>query len=486
MKALKTIFVSVAIAAVAPAIVAKDAATLKLSDIEIARYDDGKRMKISLDINPADVNPGRDREVIFTPVLRAEGSADSLELSPVYIAGRNRYYHHLRNNDLPQGTHVWSAADKGIIEYRTDIDFMPWMQNCTIDMRQSLSYCCDPMQPAPETPLARLDYTEPVYDPQFEYVALTGDESIERSAEGSAFIDFIVNRTEIREHYRGNRAELAKIISSIDFVKNDPDAIITGITIKGYASPEGSYSNNVRLAVGRTEALKVYVRDYYHFDPAIMSTDYEPEDWEGLRRRLLDLDIPHRDEILSIVDSDLEPDPKNSEIQRRYPKEYKFLLDSIYPALRHSDYTVKYKIRTYVDIEELKQVYATNPANLRPVDFQRIASTLTPGSAEYEAVYLKAAEVHPTDRQAAINAANIYMKYGKLDEAQNMLDNAGNSAEATYSRATLAAMAGDLQRARNLFDRAAADGMEKAAGQRDTIDAFVGRQTVQYLIKPTK
>ena len=87
-----------------------------------------------------------------------------------------------------------------------------------------------------------------------------------------------------------------------------------------------------------------------------MSTDYEPEDWEGLRRRLLDLDIPHRDEILSIVDSDLEPDPKNSEIQRRYPKEYKFLLDSIYPALRHSDYTVKYKIRTYVDIEELKQV----------------------------------------------------------------------------------------------------------------------------------
>ena len=58
MKALKTIFVSVAIAAVAPAIVAKDAATLKLSDIEIARYDDGKRMKISLDINPADVNPG--------------------------------------------------------------------------------------------------------------------------------------------------------------------------------------------------------------------------------------------------------------------------------------------------------------------------------------------------------------------------------------------------------------------------------------------
>ena len=67
-----------------------------------------------------------------------------------------------------------------------------------------------------------------------------------------------------------------------------------------------------------------------------------------------------------------------------------------------------------------------------------------------------------------------------------MPDTAGNRAGPTYSRATLAAMAGDLQRARNLFDRAAADGMEKAVAQRDTIDAFVGRQTVQYLIKPTK
>lgn len=486
MKALQTILITAAIAATASALTAREAATLKVSDIEIARYDDGKRLKISLDIIPADVNPGRDREVIFTPVLRADNSADSLELPPVYIAGRNRYYHHLRNNDVPEGTRVWPASDKSTIQYRTDTDFLPWMQNCTVDMRQTISHCCDPMKPAPETPLARLDYTLPVYDPAYEYVALTGDESVQREAQGSAFIDFIVNRTEIRENYRGNRAELAKIISSIDLVKNDPDAIITGITIKGFASPEGSYSNNVRLAMGRTEALKVYVRDHYNFDPKIMSTDYEPEDWEGLRNRLLKIDIPHRAEILQIIDSKMEPDPKNAEIQRRYPKEYKFLLDSIYPALRHSDYTVKYKIRTYVDIEELKQVYATNPANLRPVDFQRVASTLTPGTEEYEAVFLKAAEIHPTDRQAAINAANIMMKRHHLDEAQKLLDNAGNGPEATYSRATLAAMSGDLQRARNLFDRAASEGMERAAAQRNVIDGLIGRQNISYLITPYK
>ena len=97
-------------------------------------------------------------------------------------------------------------------------------------------------------------------------------------------MDFVVNRTEIRPDYRGNRKEIAKIIESIDKVKNDPDATITRITIKGYASPEGSYANNVRLAMGRTAALKEYVRKHYNFDQEIMMTDYEPEDWAGSAR----------------------------------------------------------------------------------------------------------------------------------------------------------------------------------------------------------
>ncbi len=478
--------VAAALCATVRGIAAEPSVALRLGDIDIARYDDGSRLKISMEINPSDINPGRDHEVVFTPVLRSADRTDSLELPKVYVAGRNRYYYHLRNSDLPTGTRVWSASDKVAIQYRQDVDFQPWMTRCSVDMRQELSHCCDPLRQGPDTPLALLDFEEPQFNPEYEFVALTGDESIERRAEGSAFIDFIVNRTEIKPTYRRNRSELAKIISSIDFVRNDKDAIITGITIKGYASPEGSYSNNVRLAVGRTEALKEYVRNYYHLDPAIMSTDYEPEDWEGLRRRLLKLDIAHRDEILAIVDSNLEPDPKNAEIQRRFPKEYKFLLDSIYPALRHSDYTVKYKIRTYVDIAELKRVYAENPSNLRPVDFQRIASTFEPGSDEYEAVYLKAAEVHPSDRQAALNAANIMMKHGRLDEAGKLLDNAGDSPEATYSRANLAALYGDMDRARSLFDRAAGEGMAKGASRRDMLDDMRRRERVKYLVTPDK
>ncbi len=470
-----------ALVAWAPA-AAGEGELLKVTEIQVARRDNA--LSLILDIDPRSVNPGRDREVIFTPVVISDAGTDSVAFPAIRVAGRNRYYSHLRNHNLPEGERMWSAGSRDLIEYRKEIPFEPWMERCHIDMRQATGHCCDPILHDADIPLAELDYTTPPVAPAINFVELTGDEAVERTAEGSAYIDFIVNRTEIRPTYRRNTVELAKIIESIDLVKNDPDATITRVTIKGFASPEGSYSNNVRLAMGRTQALKEYVREHYNFNPEIMFTDYEPEDWEGLRRRLLDLDIPHREEILQIVDSPMEPDPKNAEIQTRYPAEYKFLLDSIYPALRHSDYTVKYRIRTFVDIEELKAVYATNPANLRPVDFQRIAATYPSDSPEYEQVYLKAVELYPADPEANLNAANIALRHGDRASAANYLRNAGDSPEAVFTRASLAAVNDDLQRAVELFDTAAAAGMEAAAVERDRVDAIIKRPRVTYLIKP--
>ena len=450
--------------------IAGEGELLKVTDIQVARR--GNALSLILDIDPRSVNPGRDREVIFTPVAISASGTDTVAFPAIRIAGRNRDYSHLRNHNLPEGERMWSAGSHDLIEYRKEIPFEPWMERCHIDMRQATGRCCDPILHDADIPMAELDYTTPAVLPVINFVELTGDEAVERTAEGSAYIDFIVNRTEIRPTYRRNKVELAKIIESIDLVKNDPDATITRVTIKGFASPEGSYSNNVRLAMGRTQALKEYVREHYNFDPEIMFTDYEPEDWEGLRLRLLDLDIPHRQEILQIV-------------QKRYPAEYKFLLDSIYPALRHSDYTVKYRIRTFVDIEELKAVYATNPANLRPVDFQRIAATYPSDSPEYEQVYLKAVELYPNDPEANLNAANIALRHGDTAKTADYLRNAGDSPEAVFTRATLAAANGDLPRAVELFGMAAGAGMEAAARERERIDAIMNRPSVTYLIQPS-
>ncbi|MDE7142169.1 MAG: DUF3868 domain-containing protein, partial [Muribaculaceae bacterium] len=455
---------------------------LKVSDIKVARHDG--ELSVALGINPRSVNPGRDREVLFTPVVRSLDSADSLQLPQIRVAGRNRYYSHLRNDDLAEGEKVCHAGSRETLEYRCEVPFEEWMTRSRIDMREEVANCCDAPVPQGETPLALLDFEQKPFRPAHRYVALLSDSTIERSAEGRAFIDFIVNRTEIRPWYRGNTAELAKIIASIDKVKNDPDATITKVTIKGFASPEGSYSNNVRLAMGRTAALKEYVREHYDFDPEIMSTDYEPEDWAGLRAWVDRCTLPHRAELLEIIDSKMEPDPKDAEMKRRYPAEYKIILDSVYPALRHSDYTVKYRIRTFVDIEELKRVYASTPDRLRPVDFQRIAATYGADSPEYKEVFMTAVKVHPRDEAANLNAANITMERGDLNAAAAYLANAGDTPESVYARGVLAALTGDNARARALLQAASERGLDIAAEELANLDTLLSAPTVEYLIEP--
>lgn len=461
---------------------AQSEAALRVSDIKINRAGDD--LMVAIDINPRSVNPGRDKEVVFTPIIRSAAGTDSLVLPAVKIAGRNRYYSHLRNKNIAPGEKVYDAASKEIIEYRADVPFLPWMVKAQVDMQSAVANCCQAAKAGPDTPLALLDYEIPAIEPAFRFVELTGDSAIVLTAEGRAYVDFIVNRTEIRPKYRRNKVELAKIIESIDKVKNDPDATITRITIKGFASPEGPYDNNVRLAMGRTASLKEYVREHYRFDPEIMSTDYEPEDWAGLRAWVEQCTLPARAEILQIIDSPLAPDPKNSEIQRRYPQEYKLMLDSVYPGLRHSDYTVKYRIRAYATVDELMEVYAATPERMRPVDFQRIAAVYPTGSDRYNEIMLKAVEIHPNDPDANLNAATIALRRGDMDAAERFLAHAGSSPEAVYTRATAAAMVRDYDRARTLFDEAATLGLDAAATERDRVDAIIGKSGVTYLITP--
>ncbi|MDE6633065.1 MAG: hypothetical protein K2K23_08715, partial [Muribaculaceae bacterium] len=243
------------------------------------------------------------------------------------------------------------------------------------------------------------------------------------------------------------------------------------------------YENNVRLAIGRTESLKEYVRERYHFDPKIMFTNYEPEDWDGLRAWLETADIPNRDAIMEIVNSGLAPDPKDAAIKKQFPKQYKLMLDSVYPGLRHSDYTVQYRIKTYVDIEELKQAYARTPERLRPVDFFRVAQTFDEGSPEFEDVLLKASEIYPYDQQAAINAANILMRRDEMQKASEKLMNAGESGEAYYTRAMLAQINGDEERALTLFRKAASLGIEKALRYIERLETPAPKQSITYFVE---
>lgn len=458
-----------------------DQSHVVLSDIEVGRR--GDEMVVKMMLPPKMMSVGRDHEITFTPVICSLGSADSVALPSFTVAGRNRYYSRLRDGDLSRGMKVYRAGHDPAAEYHAEVPYQDWMERCRVVMREDVASCCNQAESGTMTPLAELDYRVAPFVPERRcYVALTGDSAVVLTAEGKAFVDFVVNRTDLNPSYRGNTREIAKIIESIDRVKNDPDATITLVSIKGYASPEGSYANNVRLAMGRTATLKEYVRKHYSFDPEIMRTDFEPEDWEGLREWVMTCDLPHRTEILGLIDSNLEPDTKDRTIKERYPEDYKIILADVYPALRHSDYKVKYSIRTYTDIEELKRVFASTPERLRPVDFSRIAATYPSDSPEYKDVFMKAVEIYPDDELANLNAANIALERGDCAAASRYLLKAGDSPEAIYTRGLLAAQSGDFDRAARYMELAAGRGLEDASFELERLQSQMREPKVKYLV----
>lgn len=462
---------------------------LKLESLEVSHI--GNTLQMSMVFNSKAVRLGSNRQVVFTPVICSLDSIAnySVSLDPIIIAGRNRYYSYLRNGEIAEGANIYRAGKNGKVEYSRCIPWGEWMENAYIYMREETKDCCRQVKPHCDTPIAKIAPlpAPSSYLPKYlSYVPLTGDSTIEMEVQGRAYIDFMVNNCDINERYRNNRQELEKIINSINLIKNDSDATITRLSIKGFASPEGSYANNARLAMGRTEALKEYVKRKNNFNSDIMMTSYEPEDWVGLRNWLENSSLPQREEIIKIVDSDLEADAKENAIKRQFPRQYKIMLDSVYPSLRHSDYTVRYTIRTYSDISDLKRLFNDAPDKLRPVDFYRVAEAYPEGSENFESVLLCASEIYPFDEEASINAANILIKRGELERASKKLVNAGDSGKAYLSRGILAALSGDNNRAEIFLSRAAELGEAQAPILLERLRQDKERETISYLFNIDK
>lgn len=76
---------------------------------------------------------------------------------------------------------------------------------------------------------------------------------VEVSAE--AKIEFSFSHSTIDQDYRDNHRQLAKVLTTIDAVSQEPNLKMSNITVIGAASPDGKLSINERLSQARAQAL---------------------------------------------------------------------------------------------------------------------------------------------------------------------------------------------------------------------------------------
>ena len=277
--------------------------------------------------------------------------------------------------------------------------------------------------------------------------------------EGSAFLDFPVNRTEIYPEYRDNPSELRKILETVSSVKEDPYATITEVYIKGFASPEGTYKHNTYLAEHRAKALIEYVKGLYHFEQARFTVDFEPEDWAGLEKRVENSSLADKEELLAIIRADEPKDYDRREAKLKALNggaSYRVLLRDIYPALRHSDYAVRYTIRSFT-VEEARELIYSDPRQLSLNEMFQVAQTMEPGSDAYREVFEIAVRMYPDDPVSNLNAALTAIDAGRLESARRYLAKTSDSAERTLAEAAIAMLENRLDEAEALLGKLSGD-----------------------------
>lgn len=205
--------------------------------------------------------------------------------------------------------------------------------------------------------------------PRFDFILVDAPRGkvLTENLSGVARVHFGVNRTDIDRTLGDNAAELDAIVAKLDSIRDGLDMQIASVQFTGYASPEGSYRNNDRLASARTDALRDEIRNAAHLPDSVIATRHVAEDWEGLRKAVGQSGLPDKDALLAIIDSGIDADAKEAAM-KRYRASWAAIAAEMLPPLRRTEYIIEYTHR-YTEqeartLEDVNKAIAEGDADL--------------------------------------------------------------------------------------------------------------------------
>ena len=302
-----------------------------------------------------------------------------------------------------------------------------------------------------------------VVSPQLAYLQPKAEEIKRRDIQAECFLDFEVNKVNIRPEYMNNPQELAKIRK----LKSDPNVKVNPLDIIGYASPEGTLATNKRLSEGRAMALREYLASRYDFPRNQYYIIFGGENWEGLEEALNTMEMEYKDEVLDIIRNiPIEKGRETKLMQLRGGIPYRYMLKYIFPSLRVAICKVNYEVKNF-NIDAAKEVIKSRPQNLSLNEMFLVANTYPVGSQDFIDIFETAVRMYPKDEIASINAAAAALSRNDLVSAERYLNMVNvNKQLPEYSNAmgVLMLLKGEYEHAEEYLKAAAKSGLQ-AAGQ---------------------
>lgn len=438
----------------------------------------GDYVTVDFDLDLRNYPISASRQLVLTPVI-SDGNGNVHELPQMIVNGRRRdnLYRRMEriNRTQEDGTVYRVVRIKGnepgeVVNYRTQIPFQRWMRNASVTLNMDLCGCGGENENTSRRIVAqRIDFpAAPVFDfaytPNVTFIQPPREDVKIRHESGTAHITFGQGQSAIQADIGNNRAELEKIAASLNYVQGEPTAEIASITIKAYASPEGTWHSNLALSQRRASALRSYVGQFYGIAPRMIRAEGMGEDWAGLDSLVSNwTTLPDREAVLAIIrGTDVFDGRERKLMNLSGGSTYRIMLNDLFPMLRRSDYTIEYSVPSFT-IEKSKELIQSRPNMLSLEEMYLIANTYEKGSDAFNEVFATAVHLFPNDRIANLNAAGALLLAGDAARAETILTPYADDPQAWNNLGAAMMKLNRLDEAESYLIRARSAGSAEAA-----------------------
>ncbi|WP_455638914.1 DUF3868 domain-containing protein [Parabacteroides sp.] len=365
----------------------------------ITVHNDSLHMSLEMDLNAVHVNTIT--AVSFTPLL--QGEKGEVEFPSVVITGSKRYRFERRERALavgkePQPVPYLVLLDtrktgSKTVRYKVSVPYASWMGHATLLLRQEIKDCCDlqllgvdtlthdiavktaaapvlasatassqlpshPQSVSREKGQVQMEGSIPVKEPAVTIMAsapesyemtLSIQSPVSRNSEKQhirsavLYIDYPLDKDDVYPDYKNNREEINKVDAILSPLLSDVSVRLRRIRVRGYASPDGDYRNNERLAANRSRLFSGYIRDAYGLSDRLFDVSSVAEDWKGTVELLDRMKPAYYREALDVIRRYgifNGREKRLMELEGGVP--YKDMLKNLFPKLRRIEVVVEY------------------------------------------------------------------------------------------------------------------------------------------------
>ena len=446
------------------------------------------QVSLTIDLNLDNLSVRSNDLIILTPRITQPNGSYAKVLDPIYIVGGirdkalNRQLHFGHTPDYytvakPQSITRRHNGKPQSVRYSVILPYEKEMRGAVLALDEWLTGCADCDRGSASlallTPFVKAEPYRPTY--KATYVVPVAEKIKNRADKYSASISFRVAKHNIERNYKQNSTVLNDVDSKVRTILNNKDITLTGMTVEGWASPEGQADYNKALSERRANSFADYLSRTHGIKRSDMTVTGRGEDWAGVEKLIQESNLPYKAALQEIIDNNAGDarDPKVRTLNGGAAFRELVADDGLYAKVRRTDYTFRYTVRVF-NLEEARERIKTNPKLLSLNEMYLVANSYPVGSEEFKEVFAIAEKYFPGEPAALTNAAAAELVGGNAAAALSRLDQVkAPTAETLNNRGIALALTGKYEEAEKCFIEAEAKGDKSAAKNLAELRKFI-------------